>query len=302
MERLNYHHLFLFWTLSKEGTFTKTAEKLSIAQSAVTAQIRSLEEHLGLSLIDRTNRRKPILTEEGKSVLEFANSIFEHGDELMKWAKQGSQNNKHQVLRVGALSGLSRNLQFEFLKPVLGLKNIHIEVTTGDQEKLVRLLKEHHLDLILSSHNVTADGRITLHSNVLTTSPLVFVIGKKHKIRGGELKDYLSKKALCIPSRNFETRPEIDAFLDGIKVAKEILGEIDDIALLRIFALKSEALVIIPEMGIRGEIESGEVIVVAQPKGLEQKFYVISRQRRTRNQMAEMLVTKMKSDKRKFHF
>ena len=293
MDRINYHHLYLFWTLAKEGTFTKTAEKLSIAQSAVTSQIKSLEDILGLVLIDRTNRRKPILTEEGKSVLGFANSIFETGDELLKWAKLGAHQ-KEQVLRVGALSGLSRNLQFEFLKPILDLKGMRIEVTTGDQEKLVRLLKEHHLDLILSSHNVPADGRVTLHSNVLTTSPFVFAVAKSHKIRGGELKDYLSEKPLCLPSRNFETRPEIDAYLDRFKFVKQIIGEIDDIALLRIFSIKSDALVLVPEMGIRGEIATGEVHVVAQPKGLEQKFYVISRQKRCRNPIAEMLIEKMK--------
>lgn len=294
MERLNYHHLYLFWTLTKEGTFTKTAEKVSIAQSAVTSQIKNLEEILGLVLIDRTNRRKPILTEDGKAVLEFANSIFETGDELLKWAKQGTHQKK-QVLRIGALSGLSRNLQFEFLKPILSLKGIRIEVTTGDQEKLVRLLKEHHLDLILSSHNVPADRRVTLHSNVLTTSPLVFVVARSCKIRGGELKDYLAKMPLCLPSRNFETRPEIDAYLDRFKFQKEIMGEIDDIALLRIFSIRSETVVVVPEMGIRGEIESGEVHVIAQPKGLEQKFYVISRQKRSRNPIAEMLIEKMKS-------
>lgn len=292
---MNYHHLYLFWTLSREGTFTKTAERLSIAQSAVTSQIKSLEEVLGRVLIDRTNRRKPILTEEGKSVLEFANSIFETGDELLKWAKQGTHQNK-QVLRIGALSGLSRNLQFEFLKPILSLKGVRIEVTTGDQEKLVRLLKEHHLDLILSSHNVPADGRVTLYSNVLTTSPLVFAVAKSQKIRGGELKDYLSQKPLCLPSRNFETRPEIDAYLSRFKFDKEVIGEIDDIALLRIFSIKSEAVVVVPEMGIRGEIESGEVHVIAQPKGLEQKFYVISRQKRTRNPIAEMLIEEMKRE------
>ncbi len=294
MERINYHHLYLFWTLSREGTFTKTAEKLSIAQSAVTSQIKSLEEILGMELVDRTNRRKPILTEEGKSVIEFANSIFETGDELLKWAKRGVQQNA-QVLRIGALSGLSRNLQFEFLKPILNLKGICIEVTTGDQDKLVRLLKEHHLDLILSSHNVRADGRVTLHSNVLTSSPLVFAIARSEKIRGGELKDYLAKKPLCLPSKNFETRPEIDAYLHRFKFKKEILGEIDDIALLRIFAMRSEAVVIIPEMGIRGEIDSGEIHVIAKPKGLEQKFYVISRQKRTRNPIAEMLIERMKA-------
>ena len=295
MERLNYHHLYLFWILSKEGTFTKTAQKLSIAQSAVTSQVKNLEEALGLVLMDRTNRRKPILTEDGKSVLEFANSIFEAGDELLNWAKQGTHQ-KNQVLRIGAISGLSRNLQFEFLKPIISLRGVRVEVTTGDQEKLIRLLKEHHLDLILSSHNVPADGRITLHANVLTTSPVVFAIAKHGKIRGGEIKDYLANKPLCLPSRNFETRPEIDAYLDRFKFHKEILGEIDDIALLRIFAIQSQALVVIPEMGIRGEIESGSVHIVARPKGLEQKFYVISRQKRSRNPIAEMLIEKMKRE------
>lgn len=293
MDRLNYHHLYLFWTLAKEGTFTKVGERLSISQSAVTAQIKSLEYALGVTLIDRTNRRKPILTDDGKSVLQFANSIFEAGDELLKWAKQGVPN-KHQILRFGALSGLSRNLQFEFLKPIMGLKDVRIEVTTGDQEKLVRLLKEHHLDLILSSRNVLADGRVTLYSNVLTSSQMAFVIGKNHKIRLGDLKDYLNQKHLCLPSHNFENRPEIDAFLNRSKFSKLAFAEIDDIALLRIFAIKSDALVVIPEMGIRGEIESGEVHVVARPKGLEQKFYVISRQQRSRNPLTEMLIEKMR--------
>lgn len=294
MDRINYHHLYIFWILSKEGTFTKTAEQLRIAQSAVTSQIKSLEDSLGMLLIDRNNRRKPILTDEGKAVIEFATSIFEAGDELLKWAKQGAYQ-KTQILRVGALSGLSRNLQYEFLKPILSLKGVRVEVTTGDQEKLTKLLKEHHLDLILSSHNVSADGRVTLHSNVLTTSPLVLAISKSKKIRGGEAKDYLSQKPICLPSRNFETRPEIDAYLDRYKFNKSILAEIDDIALLRIFALKSEAVVIVPELGIRNEIENNDVQIIATLKGVEQKFYVISRQKRNRHPIVEMLIEKMKT-------
>lgn len=294
MDRINYHHLYIFWTFSKEGTFTKTAQRLSISQSAVTAQIKTLEDAFGIILIDRSNRRKPILTEEGKSVIDFAASIFEAGDELLKWAKRGSQQNG-QTIRIGALSGLSRNLQFEFLKPILSLKGVRVEVTTGDREKLVRLLKEHHLDLILSSHNVPAEGRVTLYSNVLTRSPLIFAIAKSEKVRGAELKDYLANKPLCLPSKNFETRPEIDAYLDRFKFEKEILGEIDDIALLRLFAIKSEAVVVIPEMGILGEIQTGAIHVIARPKGLEQKFYVISRQKRSRNTIADMLIEKMKT-------
>lgn len=294
MDRLNYHHLYLFWVLAREGTFTKTGDALSIAQSAVTSQIKTLETVLGLDLIDRTNRRKPILTEDGKSVLEYANSIFEIGDELLNWAKRGTHQ-QNLSLKIGALSGLSRNLQFEFLEPALALKTVRIEVTTGDQEKLIRLLKEHHLDLILSSHNVPSDGRVTIHSNVLTTSPLVFVVSKANKMRGKvDLKDYLAEKPLFLPSRSFETRPEIDAFLDRLKCKKQVIGEIDDIALLRILALKADAVIAVPEMGVRGEIESGDLHVIARPRGLEQRFYVISLDKRSRHPVGELLIERMK--------
>jgi LysR family transcriptional regulator, transcriptional activator of nhaA len=293
MDRINYHHLFLFYSLARQGTFTKTAESLSIAQSAVTSQIKQLEEVLDLVLIDRSNRRKPILTEDGKAVLDFANSIFETGDELLKWAKQGSAQ-KNSVVRIGALSGLSRNFQYEFIRPIFSQKSTRIEITTGDQEKLVKLLKEHHLDLILSSHNVTSEGRVTFYSHVLTTSPMVFVVSKAQKIRGYGLKEYLKNKKLCLPGVSFETRPEIDAFLERQKCPIQIQSEIDDIALLRIFALRADSVVLIPEMGVINEIKSGEIHVISKMGDVSQKFYAITRQKRTRNEIVETLIANMR--------
>ena len=111
---LNYHHLYYFWLLSKEGSFTKVAEKLAIAQSAVSGQINQLEESLGMSLIDRSNKRRPIFTEEGKKVLDYADNIFETGEELLQWARTGSTQ-KELIIKIGALSGLSRNFQYEFI-------------------------------------------------------------------------------------------------------------------------------------------------------------------------------------------
>lgn len=44
MVQLNHHHLYIFWILAKQGTFTNAAKTLSIAQSAVTSQIKILKE------------------------------------------------------------------------------------------------------------------------------------------------------------------------------------------------------------------------------------------------------------------
>lgn len=296
MDRLNYHHLYIFWILAQEGTFTKCAEKLLISQSAVTAQIQQLENILGMNLIDRTNKRKPIITEEGLLVIGFADSIFETGAELLKLAKSGTEG-KNQLVKIGALSGLSRNFQFEFIKPIVGKPDVKLQMITGDQEKLVKLLKEHSLDLILSSHNVKSDGRIHFYSHVLTQSPLVFVVSSAQKIKNSELKDYLKKKSLYLPSQNFEARPELDAYLQRFKFDCKIAGEIDDIALLRLFAINSGSVIAIPEMGVINEIKSKQLHVIAKPTGLFQKFYAITRQKKLPHQLTENLIEQIRENK-----
>ena len=47
MEWLNYHHLHYFWLVAREGRLTAAAEKLRLAPSTVSAQIRQLEEQRG---------------------------------------------------------------------------------------------------------------------------------------------------------------------------------------------------------------------------------------------------------------
>jgi len=91
MQRLNHHHLYVFWMFAKTSSFTKTAESLSIAQSAVTSQVKRLEEVLGINLIDRTNPRRTQISAEGRKVLEYADSIFESSRELINWATKGSR-------------------------------------------------------------------------------------------------------------------------------------------------------------------------------------------------------------------
>ena len=43
-EWLNYHHLYYFWTVVREGGVTKAAARLRLAQPTVSAQLRLLEQ------------------------------------------------------------------------------------------------------------------------------------------------------------------------------------------------------------------------------------------------------------------
>ena len=296
MQRLNHHHLYLFWIFGKTENFTKTAEELRIAQSAVTSQLRSLEEALELTLIDRTNPRRPQITNEGRKVLDYADSIFEASRELINWASHGSLPKK-QILRIGAISGLSRNLQYEFIKPLLNRTDIKFEITTADQKTLVEQMNQHSLDVMLTSCNVSSEYGGKIQSHVLTSSPIIFVTNNlKRDSKSKKLQKYLEKRDIYIPGKNFEAKAELDAFLHELGFKFRIAGEVDDIALLRIIALRSGAIVAVPKMGVQSDILSGELKVVGVAKEIQQRFYAIIRQKLSSNLEIRFLIDKMRGN------
>ncbi|WP_346264999.1 LysR family transcriptional regulator [Planktotalea frisia] len=61
-----------------EGHLGQAAARLNVAQSALSVQIRQLEERLGFALFERV-ARKLVLTEEGRIVLDHADQIFQSG-------------------------------------------------------------------------------------------------------------------------------------------------------------------------------------------------------------------------------
>ncbi len=68
-------HLNIFSEVCQAGSITKAAEKLNMAQPAVSNAIRELESYYGVKLFDRMNRRIYI-TEAGQTLLKYADSIL----------------------------------------------------------------------------------------------------------------------------------------------------------------------------------------------------------------------------------
>ncbi len=88
MQRLNYHHLHYFWAVAKEGNLTRAAARLHVSQSALSTQIKQLEEQLGQALFERQGRTL-VLTAAGQLALSYAESIFTSGTELMALLRDG---------------------------------------------------------------------------------------------------------------------------------------------------------------------------------------------------------------------
>ncbi|HKT30419.1 LysR family transcriptional regulator [Dyella sp.] len=72
-----------FVAVKEAGGFTRAAERLHLTQSAVSHQIRRLEEQLGRPLLHRTTRRLT-LTEDGEDLLRYAQQILQGFDALSR--------------------------------------------------------------------------------------------------------------------------------------------------------------------------------------------------------------------------
>jgi len=72
-----------FVAVKETGSFTRAAERLHLTQSAVSHQIRRLEEQLGQPLLHRTTRSL-ILTEHGEDLVRYAEQILESMDALSR--------------------------------------------------------------------------------------------------------------------------------------------------------------------------------------------------------------------------
>ena len=78
---MEFRQLRTFRVVADNLSFSKAAEQLFMAQSSVSAQIRSLEEELDLKLFDRIGRRV-LITDAGRKLYEYARRIEDMTDEI----------------------------------------------------------------------------------------------------------------------------------------------------------------------------------------------------------------------------
>ena len=134
MSRLNYHHLHYFWRVATLGNLTEAARQLHVSQSALSAQIRALEENMDTQLFERSGRRL-LLTATGQRVLGYANDIFSRCEELESLLRHGIEP-EYQQLRIGVLSTMSRNFPRSSSSAVASTSLVSIRLWASSNARL----------------------------------------------------------------------------------------------------------------------------------------------------------------------
>ena len=288
MSFLNYHHLRYFRAIATEGTLTRAAERLNLSQSALSIQLRSLEESLGQHLFLRQNKSL-VLTEAGRIALEYAESIFRAGDEMMAVLRNETAGHR-RVVRLGAVATLSRNFQIALLKPLLGRDDVELILHSGNLRDLLAQLRAHTLDAVLSNLPVRRDAETPWHSHLLDEQPVSLVGPPSRKRTKFKFPDDLRHTPVVLPSLDSNIRAAFDLLLEQHRIRPIIAAEVDDMAMLRLLAREGAGLALVPRVVVAGELQSRVLVEHYRIPHIHESFYAITPSRRFPNPiLAEIL-------------
>lgn len=98
---------------------------------------------------------------------------------------------------------------------------------------------------------------------------------------------------VILPSLESNTRAGFDRLLAAVGVRPRIMAEVDDMAMLRLFAREGNALALVPPVVVKDEIASGELLETHRIPQLKETFHAITPSRRFPNPLVAELVGKM---------
>ena len=152
---MTLRHMKIFVAVCEENSITKAAERLHMAQPAVSIAVKELENYYEVKLFDRISKRL-YLTDIGRNFLDYAAHIVSLFDDVQNNIFQWERSGK---LRVGASMTIGTHLMPEYVSAFYQKHpQSHIEVFIGNSDLIEKRLLQNDLDFALIEGTVHSDS------------------------------------------------------------------------------------------------------------------------------------------------
>lgn len=219
---MELRHIRYFLTVAEEGSFTKAAEKLCIAQPPLSRQIRDLEEELGTQLFVRKSRGLA-LTEAGERFQQYARRIKQLSDQSIEdisKMQDGLTGRLYLATVEGHAPELFANWISEFKKKY---PLVEYEVWNGNSDDVIKRVHSGLNEVGVITLPYDEEG---LDGRLIYSEPWVAIIPKGHPLSKGKCSSIdLQKLApydLIIPSRR-SRRKEIENWFAPLNCQPKII-------------------------------------------------------------------------------
>jgi LysR family transcriptional activator of nhaA len=283
MAWLNYHHLYYFWTVAREGTIARACRQLHLTQPTISAQLRAFERSLDAKLFERVGRNL-VLSDTGRIVYRYADDIFTLGRELQDTLR-GRPPGRPMRLVVGVAESMPELVAYRILEPVLRLQEfVQIACEQGKAEQLITQLALHTLDVVLADAPAGPGLKIQAFNHLLGECGVSFVGTPKlvAAYRDGFPRS-LDGAPFLLPLETTVLRRSLEQWFQAEGIRPLIRGEFADPAMLKVFGEHGAGI-----FAIRTTVEEEtqrryKVNVLGRVESIRERFYAISLERKLKH-------------------
>jgi DNA-binding transcriptional LysR family regulator len=266
-----------FRTVAAEHSFTKAAVALNYAQSSITAQIRGIEEDLGVPLFDRMGRRVE-LTAAGRRFLAYAEKMLELADEARRSARGSAE--PAGPLRICAseslltyrMPSLLRAFQRRYPAVQLSLEAAGHRTPEDPIDPRV--------DITLSIDEPIRSSQVVVER--LRTEWMAVAVAADHPLAGRKrirTADLANRQFLLADSGcSYRSLFERNLAARGIQVSSFL--EFASVEAIKQCGLAGVGIAVIPEIVVSAELKSGALVALPWPSPRMRVYTQIVRDRK----------------------
>lgn len=243
--------------MAKERSFTRAATRLHISQSAVSAQVRLLEEEIGFTLFRRSTRGVD-LTEAGRSFLHEAERIMTDLLNLSATA-QRLRGGGIETLNLGIVSGAAQIFGSKIVQELTDTRDIMLRIIVTPTRNVFNELYEERIDagIAIESDPDRIPGGLVIDR--LATIDMVLIVHPKHalaKMRHPVNVTALANELIIMNELEIGYGQVVLSLFADFGIRPKILAIADNIETIKVLVQSGPAVAIIPSACAQREVSS----------------------------------------------
>lgn len=285
---LNYHHLYYFYVIAREGSIAKASKHLRLSPSSLSIQLRQLEEIFEQRLFDRS-KQNLILTGTGRLVFEYAAEIFRLGAEMME-AVKGRKEAGPLRLNLGILDSIPKAIAHEFVVAAYTIDECFVSVVEAGSEELLNSLRGHALHLTLTNSHAPMTSKADLFSRCVADLPVAVFGAPQFAFLRDNFPQSLNAQPFILPTLDSKLRNDIEHYFERSNLTPRIIGESQESELDKRLASSGHALIAMSSYGIEPEVEAGKLIEIGVLETLREQIWLTGVKAHVINPIAAQLL------------
>lgn len=250
---MNLNQLEYFVNAAETLNFTSTAKKFYISQTAITQQIKALEEHLGEELFYRKNK-KLSLTPVGKVFYQECKAILIRTSDALEKVHLAA-NGIIGDLRIGVIDGYEKtNISDSIRNFHNEYPNVSLKFVIKSYKELWSMLENNDLDIIFNT--IFEDFNEERYNMIkIEDYPVMTVLHPTHPLSGRNIiniKDFYNENfiALSFDDKDMKYENSILKYMNISDIKPNIIQYSNDIETILLMVSSGLGIALIPQFAV----------------------------------------------------